>query len=197
MGDIDKHTNDETQDAQNQARRTSGWAIAALVLGLAAGMTLLIIRAQNMTAESRQSCCLSNLKSMAHAQLMYAQDYDGRFPPVDHWPKALYGPYLKNCQILTCPARDQAYAVMNHGGEIIYSGEVSYSMNVFLSGLDQGTLGYPDRTPLEFDGTQVAGGPEVAAYRHRNALNLSYADGHAKYLNNPEFLQLCFEPPPT
>jgi len=318
MGDIHKHTEDETQDAQNQARGTSGWAIVALIVGvyallatpgvahstrnllsewllrglharfaylvltpilehvlpavaLALGIVALlrpgrklwalvgmaaaalavwglhrvpcywkllpivrpllpavvllgvvallrpgrkvwvlaVIAAAALTLGSswhwhnsriaaRQSCCLTNLKSMANAQLMYAQDYDGRFAPVDHWPKALYGPYLKNCQILTCPvkhAKRQVYAGMDHGGEIIYSDQVSYSMNVFLGGVDGGTLRNPREMPLEFDGTEVAGGPEAAAYRHRDGLNLSYADGHGKYLKKDEFLPLPFKPP--
>src|SRR5262245_57471883 len=58
--------------------------------------------------KARQTSCLSNLKQLSHAMLMYAQDYDGLFVPVIARPnrqeKNLYllswmyllEPYTKN-----------------------------------------------------------------------------------------------------
>jgi prepilin-type N-terminal cleavage/methylation domain-containing protein/prepilin-type processing-associated H-X9-DG protein len=76
--------------------------------------------------KARSASCMSNLKQIALAGIMYRQDYDernvpgyigtdpgspGRFPPGPvwpetdyvHWPNLLY-PYIKNAQIFACPS---------------------------------------------------------------------------------------------
>lgn len=70
--------------------------------------------------KARQSSCLSNLKQIAHATLMYCQDYDGRWCPtpaaradVVGWnpqlaaqaPQAVIMPYVKNIWVHVCPSR--------------------------------------------------------------------------------------------
>jgi len=63
--------------------------------------------------KARQASCQSNLKQYATAELMYAQDYDGRFP----LPRTYYDvngnivdweyiviPYTKNWQLGSCPS---------------------------------------------------------------------------------------------
>ncbi len=60
--------------------------------------------------KARQTSCLSNLKQIGLAQLMYVQDYDETF--VTSWAKGFPGdanffvqPYMKNVQILLCPSK--------------------------------------------------------------------------------------------
>jgi prepilin-type N-terminal cleavage/methylation domain-containing protein/prepilin-type processing-associated H-X9-DG protein len=65
--------------------------------------------------KARQTSCLSNVKQLALADLMYVQDYDEKFPheyskidhnanwPLKQWQHDLY-PYTKNWQILRCPS---------------------------------------------------------------------------------------------
>jgi prepilin-type N-terminal cleavage/methylation domain-containing protein/prepilin-type processing-associated H-X9-DG protein len=64
--------------------------------------------------KARQASCQSNLKELALAVLMYAQDYDETNPPVANagniiggngiWWMILVQPYIKNIQILNCPS---------------------------------------------------------------------------------------------
>jgi len=65
--------------------------------------------------KARQTSCLSNLKQLSSAMLMYAGDYDERFPPVvgrDSRQRNLYlmswmhllEPYTKNRGIFVCPS---------------------------------------------------------------------------------------------
>ncbi|MEA3402959.1 MAG: DUF1559 domain-containing protein [Armatimonadota bacterium] len=62
-------------------------------------------------AKARQTACLSNLKQIGMAVLMYAQDYDGTFTPSDQhcdppnyvWSQ-LIEPYVKNEEIFICPS---------------------------------------------------------------------------------------------
>ena len=67
--------------------------------------------------KARQASCESNMKQIALAVLMYAQDYDEKFP---HWNyrhctsvsgangnwKDMVEPYIKNMQVWKCPSSD-------------------------------------------------------------------------------------------
>lgn len=78
--------------------------------------------------KARQASCLSNIKQMGTATMMYVQDYDERYPYLDPayngvtaigiglpngqtltkpfvwaWPLQLY-PYIKNQQVFVCPS---------------------------------------------------------------------------------------------
>ncbi len=60
--------------------------------------------------KARQTACLSNVKQIGVAQLMYSQDYDERL--VTSWAKGFVGdynfniqPYIKNYDILICPSK--------------------------------------------------------------------------------------------
>lgn len=63
-------------------------------------------------AKGRQAACISNVKQIVLANLMYAEDYDemiprGQLDPTDpsyQWYQAIY-PYTHNYQILYCPDR--------------------------------------------------------------------------------------------
>jgi len=62
--------------------------------------------------KARQASCLSNMKQLGTAQMMYAQDYDEAYPKAYHdlpdgsnWPwYLLIQPYAKNTKIFRCPS---------------------------------------------------------------------------------------------
>jgi len=63
--------------------------------------------------KARQTSCLSNLKQLGTAVLMYTQDYDERFPPNYSycvggtqlfWWDDLVQPYVNNRQLFICPS---------------------------------------------------------------------------------------------
>src|SRR5437764_15272622 len=62
--------------------------------------------------KARQAVCLSNMKQLGTAQMMYTQDYDETFPKAYHalpdgsdwgWYLAIQ-PYTKNVNIFRCPS---------------------------------------------------------------------------------------------
>jgi prepilin-type processing-associated H-X9-DG protein len=55
---------------------------------------------------ARQTNCRSNLQQIGQALHLYAQDYDGRFPPQDHtyWPVMSY---TKNLGVFQCPGEPE------------------------------------------------------------------------------------------
>jgi prepilin-type N-terminal cleavage/methylation domain-containing protein/prepilin-type processing-associated H-X9-DG protein len=66
-------------------------------------------------AKARQAACLSNMKQVGTAVLMYAQDYDESVVPSQNgtsgvnlvsWPTIIY-PYVKNADVFVCPAADE------------------------------------------------------------------------------------------
>ncbi len=71
--------------------------------------------------KARQTSCLSNVKQLALADLMYAGDYDERFTPtillsngcLDHWTNRIQ-PYVKNDQIVLCASGGGAYWACGH-----------------------------------------------------------------------------------
>src|SRR5947209_7161741 len=72
-----------------------GWAAFAL-LALCPVYTVCRYR-------TRPTTCQSNLKQLALATLMYAQDYDDRLPVRRNWSDGIY-PYLKNRSVYVCPS---------------------------------------------------------------------------------------------
>ncbi len=90
--------------------------VIAIIAILAAILFPVFARARE---KARQASCSSNLKQIALATLMYAQDFDEKFPLsvpgcVTWWPTAnspqpyqwwiLTYPYTKNGQIYSCPS---------------------------------------------------------------------------------------------
>ncbi len=93
--------------------------VIAIIAILAAILFPVFARARE---RARQTSCLSNIRQMATALMMYVQDYDEMFPhranttehdDVEHpdgstsnrirWYRAIY-PYVNNVDIFTCPS---------------------------------------------------------------------------------------------
>lgn len=84
--------------------------VIAIIAILAAILFPVFARARE---KARQSSCLSNLKQIGLATMMYVQDYDERFPPSLHLTTVpvhqryfyqLLHPYMTNYQIWLCPS---------------------------------------------------------------------------------------------
>ena len=86
--------------------------VIAIIAILAAILFPVFARAR---AKARQTSCLSNVKQISLALMMYAQDYDEAYPCVNHstgydWWQPLQG-YVRNAQIFRCPAYRAAAAI--------------------------------------------------------------------------------------
>src|SRR5438128_2234070 len=99
--------------------------------------------------KARGASCLSNVKQMGLAWMMYAQDYDERFPFADPGDAAGWGrcadmkdrgsfggwignllvPYSKNVNIFTCPSTPKLSAVNNNCGKVVPYLYTSYGYN--------------------------------------------------------------------
>lgn len=96
--------------------------VIAIIATLAAILFPVFAQARE---KARQAACLSNVRQIATAAMMYVQDYDETFFWREvggvRWlqtttPNMLLGPYMKNQQIGECPSRDdrqtwQSYSI--------------------------------------------------------------------------------------
>src|SRR5687767_633826 len=79
--------------------------VVVAVLGLLAALLFPVF--QQARGEARRVNCLSNLRQLAHAHLMYVQDnddtlpywYTGSLPNIVLWP-AMLQPYYRSARIL-------------------------------------------------------------------------------------------------
>lgn len=117
--------------------------------------------------EDQRALCVSNLKKVATAAVLYTSDNDDRLPPMD-WMDAVE-PYAQgNTDVFRCPA----VAVGSHG----------YAFNEALLGVNVTTIDTPTTTPLAFDSSLLTRNA-VTSYalpdppRHGTGVT-AYLDGH-------------------
>ncbi|MGM0493341.1 MAG: DUF1559 domain-containing protein [Armatimonadota bacterium] len=102
--------------------------VIAIIAILAAILFPVFARARE---KARQTSCLSNQKQIGLGILMYAQDYDERFPPAyagsgEQRVSGFYdccGPYTKNEQMYVCPSGHFRY---DYARDELASGEGFY-----------------------------------------------------------------------
>jgi prepilin-type N-terminal cleavage/methylation domain-containing protein/prepilin-type processing-associated H-X9-DG protein len=112
---------------------------------------------------ARKTACLSNLKQIGNAAMMYNQDYDETYvactyngsrttPPGPYWAEAFY-PYVKNYQVFSC---------LTGGGRgstsraLVYNNwrfplTPHYGWNTYLSGLSMAAVTFPADTAAVAD----------------------------------------------
>jgi prepilin-type processing-associated H-X9-DG protein len=137
-------------------------AIASLVLGILGLLALVFSPARE---KARTASCQSNLKQVALALLMYAQDYDGRFPArdIDREGRMLDS-YCRNREIFYCPSA---------------SGRPGYQFNRTLQGWSRSLIPATAETMAIFESDDG----ETVAYRHSGGANFAFADGHVKWFH--------------
>ncbi len=171
--------------------------VIAIIAILAAILFPVFARARE---KAQQTSCLSNVKELMLAFLMYSEDNDGRSPlcvynsgTTDFWYDSMM-PYMKNTQILRCPSDDShsvGYAPHNYWGYYhMYTRSVTsaYGGSVKLSIL---------RYPAETSAFAEADGPGNSCFnsdgtwgyarwdivRHNEGCNVGLLDGHAKWFS--------------
>jgi len=162
--------------------------IASLVIF---GIAFFHIGCAAMKAHSTQ--CLSNIKQLATASLLYAQDYDEHLPPATRWSEVI-APHVKAAvkkndgrgdDPFRCPATETPG---------------SYGMNTALNRISLSDIASPADTVMLFDCDAptrlfAGGADKLARNRHNHAPNVAFSDGHAKWAN--EFMQSKLNWTPT
>ncbi len=179
--------------------------VIAIIAILAAILFPVFARARE---KARQASCLSNVKQIMLAVLMYTQDYDERLVPGSQMRNGqwydLLAPYTKNMQIWTCPScKDMASATYskflgygwnyaefgyryNEGEADAAAGRIPprYGWCTSLASVE-----YPAQTILLGDtaDTQTYArylyrrSASYSSKRHNGGGNMGLLDGHAKW----------------
>ena len=140
--------------------------VIAIIAILAAILFPVFARARE---KARQTSCLSNMKQLGLAVMMYAQDFDERLPMQNHvslssdvmeltrpegncfwWVRVK--PYINNDNILQCPSGRYAYIYgQAGGGSIQIPIDVDYGWNyhfVYIQPVKLAVIGEPASTIL-------------------------------------------------
>jgi prepilin-type processing-associated H-X9-DG protein len=118
---------------------------------------------------AKQTGCLSNVKQISTAILMYSSDWDEQYPFKNNWIDSLE-PYTKNRTIFNCPELQQ--------------GEGGYAFNSAMSGTRNDFTSDAAIEAMIFEsrpGLNVSGGQGDMEARHSGGLIIGYADGHCKW----------------
>jgi prepilin-type N-terminal cleavage/methylation domain-containing protein/prepilin-type processing-associated H-X9-DG protein len=112
---ISQFPNFPIKEANVMKKRQSGFTLIELlvVIAIIAILAAILLPVFSRAREkARQISCINNMKQLGLAVLMYAQDYDERFPSV-HWGIYLVTvqPYIKNTQTWACPSASGIYTV--------------------------------------------------------------------------------------
>jgi prepilin-type processing-associated H-X9-DG protein len=124
--------------------------------------------------------CLSNLRQLGLAAMMFAQDHDEMLPSADKWTDELK-PYIKNDKVFVDPETPEL--------------PCGYAINAKIAGKSLADIAEPATTVLFFD--SATGKPNTADAmtsvppkgRHNGGSNFAYADGHVRWVKagaNPE-----------
>lgn len=139
--------------------------------------------------KAREASCMSNVKQLCTAHLMYVSDYDEVTVEAREWPRDLM-PYLQDEQIFVCPADEGG------DGRVYAPWHVSYAMNSAISARSLATVRSPARTGLLWDGTGLVGGADdpMVDFRHGGRATVGYVDGHVRGVEQSEWQSLELRP---
>ncbi len=174
--------------------------VIAIIAILAAILFPVFARARE---KARQASCLSNVKEIALAALMYLEDYDGIMPPTvgshDHyysnggkWWYDRVMPYIKNNQVLLCPSETgrgwtmtgwyACHYAINYWAANQLLIDVKYPAGMVMLLDTQSARNYFKGTVQP---TDWAAWPGKTAARHNGGLNIGFMDGHGKWYKYP------------
>jgi len=124
-------------------------------------------------ASADSTTCISNVKQLGLATLMYCQDYDNSMPPASRWAQGLL-PYAKNEWLFTCPTLRKNN---EQGG---------YAFDTRLDAAKMTAIPDPRSTVMYFESVTKQIGttdPQTSLLmkpRHDDKISVGYVDGHAQ-----------------
>jgi len=145
---------------------------------------------RNGVISDHRSPCLSGLKQISLALIMYSTDSDDVLPPASTWADRTM-PYSKNADIYKCP--DLKLATKQFG----------HAYNRGLENKTTASFAYPTNVPATFDATDLswnANGPLSLLPqpgRHPDGRNtIAFLDAHAKPMTRMELFHRMSGPQP-
>jgi prepilin-type N-terminal cleavage/methylation domain-containing protein/prepilin-type processing-associated H-X9-DG protein len=166
--------------------------VIAIIAILAAILFPVFARARE---KARQTSCLSNLKQIGLAETMYQQDYDERTASYQSHPgaasdynfRAMLEPYMNNDQIWACPSHESSLSYGPNITSVSSNGSTGHSYLYCFRRV--ASFKVPAETAIFADSGgswwryNSGGYLERMEFRHNEGANISYLDGHAKWVS--------------
>jgi len=179
--------------------------VIAIIAILAAILFPVFARARE---NARRASCQSNLKQIGLGMMMYAQDYDEKYPKyytcgavglfgtgitgstssacvggakIYLWNQMLT-PYVKSVQLFNCPSLTSPATIYTG----VYNGNISYGYSLaYLYGWSMAADPIPTETPMIVDTNYYQASPVTSSVakpidRHLDTFALLFGDGHVK-----------------
>lgn len=124
-------------------------------------------------AAAMKTACLSNVKQLGLACLMYANDNDDKFMKSAAVVHKSLDPYLRNAKLWNCPL----------------TGKPAYSFNSRLFGKSMESISNPALTVMIYEGKNFA-----LDFRHAGSAAVCFVDGHAKMIDKKAAASLHWRP---
>jgi hypothetical protein len=178
------------------ANRMGGWKVTAGIICSAISVLMCLpslIFFNNAMIElnwrhGRSFDCWDNVTAISSCMLMYAEDYDGRLPPVENWTESI-DRFIGSRKSLKCKYDDRPGKV------------VSYGMNAALSGQKVSNIANPAEVVLIYEANQPGkspyGGLEAVCDppRHKGGNHFAFLDAHGKWSKEiPSFTPILKTP---
>lgn len=148
---------------------------------------------------ARQASCLSNIKQISLALVMYTQDYDDCLPPASRWNAAFVSEAVKpHNPHAAADSRDNARHMLHCPS--VHTNLPCYALNRRISGQAYSSTANRAKTVMIFDarpGLNRNGGQELLPIpaRHEGGNNIGFADGHVQW--TPPSKKLIWKPGET
>ncbi len=188
--------------------------VIAIIAILAAILFPVFARARE---RARQTSCLSNVRQLSLAMIMYVQDHNERFhlsqytlpdtAPESAWFRAIM-PYVRNEQLFICPSDGETNSAQwNKEGSAwdqTATFPLSYTINDMLNNQTLARVIHPSETGLFMDGDGVARAYEadhwnaraycIAYDRHNDGFNASMVDGSTTWIPGARIHEFRLQP---
>lgn len=147
------------------------------MIGSAATMTTKDLTAIFADAKqaAKKTVCMSNLKQLATATLIFLADHDDVFKMDPAKTRAALRPYTKNDDLWYCPVKGKTAA--------------AYSLNTKLIGRNANQVKDPAKTVMLYEGSKGK-----LDFRHYGAAAVAFADGHVKSIKQVDAAKLVWNP---
>jgi prepilin-type N-terminal cleavage/methylation domain-containing protein/prepilin-type processing-associated H-X9-DG protein len=184
--------------------------VIAIIAILAAILFPVFARARE---KARQTACLSNIKQLSLAAMMYSQDYDEQIIPSylasNYVWLDLITPYVKNTQIFVCPSRSQTYPGYGHNhcnlgwASSISMAAIAKPADTVLFNDNGFVTNVADPPSAWLDGSGTGGAyytrwpnnepwyttdPWRPVPRHNGLCNCAFLDGHGKAMQMDQLI---------
>jgi prepilin-type processing-associated H-X9-DG protein len=134
----------------------------------------------------QRAVCMSNLKQLGVAAIMYADNNKRQYPPADKWCDLLEPYYKNNSNVLICPATIKSKWGYSKTNIYTIDPNAKHQCSYAINPNAKRNCRFPATTVLFFEsnpGWNQSGGAELlTTQNHNGGCNVLFCDGHVDFV---------------